>query len=232
MKSAKSKSARGGASPPRESRTDGQATRGRILEAAGALIAHAGFAHTTGKQIAERAGVSLASINYHFESREGLYRALLVEAHQRFVSLSDLRELASSDLSASEKLKAFIDRLVTQATHRQSGWHVDVLSREILAPSPHIGALTQTALTPKLAVITEVLSELTGIPPGNPGLLRCFLSAMAPCTVLLLMARGVPGPVHDIRQMPQDVISDHLHRFALGGLEAIGREYIRKNGLE
>ena len=55
-------------------RTDGQATRERILEAAGELFAAAGYAQTTAKAIAERAGVTLTLINYHFDGREGLYQ--------------------------------------------------------------------------------------------------------------------------------------------------------------
>lgn len=213
----------------REPRTDGDATRARIIEAAGPLFAASGFAHTTAKAVAKRARVSLASINYHFEGRDGLYRAVLIEAHQRAINLSDLRDLAGSGLSASQKLKSFIGQLVTQATDRQLGWHMDVLAREILAPSPLIGALIQTAMPPKLAIVMQVISEITDIPPGQPALLRCFLSALTPCTVLLLMARGVPGPLHEVRQMPPEVLTDHLHAFAMAGLERIAREYGRQN---
>jgi len=228
MKARKSSSRRRNTKTARENRTDGVVTRGRILEAAGGLFAVGGFAHTTAKAIAKRADVSLASINYHFESRAGLYRAVLVEAHQRFLGLTELRQVAGSELSASEKLKALISQLVRQATERQLEWHLDVLGREILAPSPHLHALTQTALPPKLAIITQVLSEITRIPLNDPALLRCFLSAVTPCTVLLLMARGAPGPMHELRQMNPEVITDHLHRFALAGLDAIGREYARR----
>ena len=64
-------------------RTDGQATRERILEAAGELIGANGYAQTTAKAVADRAEVSLTLINYHFGGREGLYRAVLIEAHRR-----------------------------------------------------------------------------------------------------------------------------------------------------
>ena len=62
-------------------RADGEVTRSRILEAAGELIALHGFAETPSKAIATQAGVDLASINYHFGSRGGLYQAVLIEAH-------------------------------------------------------------------------------------------------------------------------------------------------------
>ena len=111
---------------------------------------------------------------------------------------------------------------------RGRGWHLDVLAMEVLSPSPHNREMTQTSMSPKLIIITRVLSEITRIPLNDPALLRCFLSAVTPCTMLLLAARGAPGPMHDLRQMPPDVITDHLHRFALAGLDAVAREYARR----
>ena len=184
MKARKPSAKRANRKARREPRTDGEVTRGRILEAAGTLFAVGGFAHTTAKAIAKRADVSLASINYHFESRDGLYRAVLLEAHQRMLSLTELREVAGSELSAADKLKVFIDQLIQQATNQQLGWHLDVLAREVLSPSPHYREMTQMAMSPKLAVITRVLSDITRIPLNDPALLRCFLSAVTPCTML------------------------------------------------
>ena len=228
MKARKPSAKKGNRKARREPRSDGEATRSRILEAAGALFAVSGFAHTTAKAVAKRANVNLASINYHFESRDGLYRAVLLEAHQRMLSLTELREVAGSELSAGGKLKALIDQLIKQATDQQLGWHLDVLAREVLSPSPYYREMTQMALSPKLAVITQVLSEVTRIPLNDPALLRCFLSAVIPCTMLMLAARGAPGPMHDLRQMPPEVLTDHLHRFALAGLEATARDYQRR----
>ena len=227
MKARKPSAKRANRKARREPRSDGEATRARILETAGALFAVSGFAHTTAKAVAKFANVNLASINYHFQSRDGLYRAVLLEAHQRMLNLTELREVAGSELSAADKLKVLIDQLIQQATNKQ-GWHLDVLAREVLSPSPHYREMTQMAMSPKLTVITRVLSEITRIPLNDPALLRCFLSAVTPCTMLLLAARGAPGPMHDLRQMPPEVITDHLHRFALAGLDAVGREYARR----
>jgi len=227
MKARKPLAKRASRKARREPRTDGAVTRGRILETAGALFAVSGFAHTTAKTIAKRANVSLASINYHFGGRDGLYRAVLLEAHQRMLNLTELREVAGSELSAADKLKVLIDQLIQQATNKQ-GWHLDVLAREVLSPSPYYREMTQMALSPKLAVITRVLSEITRIPLNDPALLRCFLSAVIPCTMLMLAARGAPGPMHDLRQMLPEVLTDHLHRFALAGLEATARDYQRR----
>lgn len=214
---------------PQKHRTDGEATRVRILETAGELFAAAGYAETTSKSIADRAEVSLASINYHFGGRAGLYRAVLIEAHRRVIDVADLSRLAGSELSSPAKLGVLIDELVGRATRRQLRWPLHVLAKEMFAPSAHIHDLMQSEVPPKLSIIQQILSEITAIPPGDPALVRCIISVVAPCTLLLLAGRGVPGPLDDIRRMPREVITTHLHRFALAGLEAIGREHRRRD---
>ena len=206
----------------RRLRADGEATRIRLVEAAGRLFAAGGFAETTSTSIAARAGVPLASINYHFGNRGGLYQAVLVEAHRRLIDLADLQRLAQSEGPAAEKLASLIGRLVTQATRRRPGWHVNVLVRELLAPSSHVQVLFRSELPPKLAIVGRILSDITRIPPDDPALGRCAISVFAPCAMLLIGARGLPGPLQAVRRMPPEVISGHLVRFALAGLEAIG----------
>lgn len=56
----------------RNRRSDGDATKAKILDAAGNLIAQHGFAQTSNKAIAQAAEVDLAAINYHFNGRDGL----------------------------------------------------------------------------------------------------------------------------------------------------------------
>src|SRR5690606_18928012 len=52
------------------------ATRARILQAAEVEFADHGFDGVSVRQIALRADVPVALINYHFGSKEGLYRAI------------------------------------------------------------------------------------------------------------------------------------------------------------
>lgn len=212
-------------------RTDGEATRTRILEAAGALFAAGGFAETTSKAIAARAGVDLASINYHFGSRNGLYQAVLAEALRRLVDLADLQRLTRSARAAPDKLRALIDQLVPRAADPQ-GWHLTVLAAEALAPSSHIQVLMQSEVAEKASLVTALLSEITGIPARNQALVRCLVSVVAPCMLLQIGRRGISGPLEAILRMPRKVVVDHLHTFALAGLNAIGAEYGERRGRE
>ena len=63
----------------------GEATREQILEAAGEVLRVQGGAATTTRAVAERAGVRLSLVHYHFGSRGGLFAALLERENARLL---------------------------------------------------------------------------------------------------------------------------------------------------
>ena len=63
-----------------------QGTRAHLLETAGQIFAEKGFDRATGKEICKRARVNAAAVNYHFGGMEGLYEAVVWEAHNRLVT--------------------------------------------------------------------------------------------------------------------------------------------------
>lgn len=54
-----------------------QHTRERLLQAASQVFAKKGFSGATVKAIADQAGCNISLISYHFDGKEGLFRALL-----------------------------------------------------------------------------------------------------------------------------------------------------------
>lgn len=208
--------------PARTQRTDGEATRLRLLEAAGELFARDGHAATTGKAVAAQAQADLASINYHFGSRNGLYQAVLVEAHRRMITLVDVQQIAASGRTAEEKFRRVIEQLVAGSAGGH-GWHTRVLAREMLSPSPHLQVLFQHEVQPKLLLVKQIIGEITGIPEDDPALLRCMVSVAAPCAMLLVIGRTMPGPFAEVLQGPPELLAHDLHAFLLGGLKALGR---------
>ncbi|UUJ40875.1 CerR family C-terminal domain-containing protein [Pseudomonas extremaustralis] len=207
----------------RSSRTDGEATRSRILETAGKLFSRTGFAETTSKAIAVEAEVDLASINYHFGSRVGLYQAVLAEAHRRIINVDDLLRISERDVPAEEKLRDFFAILV-DAAQSGGGWHSGVLARELLSPTSNLQVLFTEELQPKLVILLGILSEITGIATQDPALLRCLISTAAPCLMLVVASNGIPGPAQTVLQLPKEELVTHLYTFTLAGLKAISRQ--------
>ena len=74
----------GEGSPPRGPRSGGRprrrspiSARGRLLDAAIVRFATQGYAATSIREIVEAAGVTKPALYYHFQSKEGIYRAIL-----------------------------------------------------------------------------------------------------------------------------------------------------------
>lgn len=69
----------------RATRSDGTATRARILEAARRRLCDAGYAQLNVRDIARDAGVNHALIGYHFGGKQQLVLAVLDEANKRLL---------------------------------------------------------------------------------------------------------------------------------------------------
>lgn len=88
----------------------GSATRLKILQAARATLLAGGTAGTSTRAVAERAGVPLSLVHYHFGSKHDLLAAVL--EHENEVLLARQRELYAAPGRLAEKWRtacAFLD---------------------------------------------------------------------------------------------------------------------------
>ncbi|MFV0322471.1 MAG: TetR/AcrR family transcriptional regulator [Alphaproteobacteria bacterium] len=200
-------------------RTDGQETRRRIIEAAAQHYAQTGFAETTNKIIAATADVDLASINYHFGSRSGLYQAVLVEAHRQLVSLEKLAEIQAQTKTAEEKLYAFIKMACTTPT-TEKNYYAQILAREVAAQTTYFDILFDKEIIPKMNIIRSIISEITQIPADSPEILPCLINIFAPCLMYMLRKSNKVSLILNIPQ--EDFIEQH-YRFTIAGLKAIAQ---------
>jgi AcrR family transcriptional regulator len=63
----------------------GQATRDRIIEAARAVLIEEGHANTSTRAVADRAGVRLSLVHYHFGGKQGLLVAVLGRENEQLL---------------------------------------------------------------------------------------------------------------------------------------------------
>ena len=64
-------------------------TRNLLLQSAKSIFAEKGFDGTTVKEIAARAGVNISLVSYHFDGKEGLYRACFEQFGKRRLEASE-----------------------------------------------------------------------------------------------------------------------------------------------
>ena len=205
----------------RSERTDGAATRQHLLQVAGQVFAERGFAGGTSKEICERAGTPLASVNYHFGSREGLYEAVLIEAHRQIVGLDEMQALAQPLPDARAKLRAILGHLAGIAARADTPWGFRVMLREVMTPSAAIPALADKAIRPKAALMLSLVGELMRRTPSDPAVQRGVMFAILPCLAMVLAPRQVAGVVLPEAQRDPVALAAGLVDFTLAGLEAL-----------
>ena len=149
-----------GAGQQRKPRGGPQATIDRVVDAAEAIIAAHGEHGLRIEEVAERSGVSVGSIYYHFEDREGLVKAVL---HRQVVSMWGAELFAMFDpspaLEGAIDADDFADRYLSAMRHV----HGDSLRAMRRTAAEMIGSsLSREELVPQLRDhVTRVLDELT-----------------------------------------------------------------------
>lgn len=125
-----------------------------MLEAAGEIFAIQGFHAASMDAIAREAGISKPMLYNYFGSKEGLYLAYI--QHSGRALLRALREAASPQAPASERLRAGILAFLTYVEDHRSGWAV--LHREAAAQGGSLAAEV-AALRERIAGMLTMLLE-------------------------------------------------------------------------
>lgn len=199
--------------------------RARLLEAGGQVFSELGFDAATGKEIAERAGVNAAAVNYHFGSLEGLYAAVLTEARDRLVGSHAILEVVNGPAGPEEKMKALI-RLVVRAavTSGAAGWALRILGREVTAPSPTGLRLLISTVGPRAQMLRAMVSQLANLPEDHPSAAMACISIVSPLQLLLIADKKVICGLHpslDISPTNEEALAEHFFSFAMAGLAAL-----------
>ena len=149
--------------------------RARLLEVATRLFSERGFEAVSTREIAGEAGTTLPSISYHFESKEGLYRAVLSSVATVLAdallpaSAAASKALARSEDARPQVLAALHDLLDLHARvmlAARSDYNA-LIVREQLHPSGALVDLEQTLGQHLLGPVTRLIGVLRGLPPES-----------------------------------------------------------------
>jgi AcrR family transcriptional regulator len=117
---AKTTPARRGPGRPRQA--DGQAGRDRVAEAALAVFAERGYDGTTIADLANAAGVAGSVIYHHFDSKAGLWTAILEGENQRLIE--HVAAAVPARGSKERRLPAGVDAYFGFVEANRTGWRV------------------------------------------------------------------------------------------------------------
>ena len=93
--------------------TKNRNTEQKIFEAATQLFLEKGVDRTSVRDIANKAGINLALMNYYFRSKEKLFETIFREAFEKLIP--QITDVFSSDLPFYDKIRAFTGAYITMA---------------------------------------------------------------------------------------------------------------------
>lgn len=203
----------------RHQRSDGIETRSLIIEQAGLLFAHFGYSAVSSKEICQAAGVTPAAVNYHFQSKEGLYEAVLTEAEQVISASGSLEQLTRQDLTAKAALSEYLYCRFYDAIANSGAWPHQLLLREAFMPSGVAEHFETRVVRPRFILLQQVMAAVLGRAPEDPkvqeALLACVTLASPWSIKPSLLERLTPA----IYQCSAEEQATRLTNFCLAGID-------------
>lgn len=205
----------------RASRQDGEGTRRAILETAGRLFAERGYADTASKDICAAAGVNGAAVNYYFGGKDGLYREVLIEAHQQFLSRNDLEEIDALEAAPEEKLRIFFKRLLFSPDSPSRRWGIKIFLRELGTLSQAIEDALPVAVFPKAEILRRIIGGIIQRPVTSPEVQRGVAFVVLPCISLIMFPEELRTRILPAVSVTEESMLEDMLLYALAGLGAL-----------
>ena len=155
-----------------------QETKRKLVEAAGEVFAEHGFERATIKDITDRAGVSVAAVNYHFSDKQELYFHVVQMAHDG--SVDALRSLQSEGTAtgAEERLAFFVRRFLgNMLDPSRPAWHSQIIANETNYPTVATARFVNDVLRPYVDNLQNLMAELVGR-PLDPAALNLMINSV------------------------------------------------------
>ena len=146
-------------------------TRGRLIEAGLDVFGESGYAAATTRLLAEKAGVNLAAIPYHFGGKEGLYRGVVAHITATVgVRLAPVLESVAarsaaglSALQAATLLEELFGGLVDFVVGSAEAPRFSrIILREQMYPSSAFDTVYEAVMAPIIEAIVSLLAAVTG----------------------------------------------------------------------
>jgi len=212
--------------------THAAGTRERLLQVASELFANKGYAATSISEITRLAGANKASVNYHFHSKENLYREAWGHAHDRLSERFPEDGGVGGDRPAEERLRGRI-RGALQRAMLGGTTEFRIMRNEMANPTGLLRQIVDVAIRPLREKIQVTLGELLGPRATSVDIELCEVCVVSPwihvCHRQVDQCEGLVPVFHE------DVLEEmveHFTAYALAGIRQIRRQIEQSGGEE
>jgi len=199
-------------------------TRARLLKAAEDLFGQKGFKKVTVREICRAARANVASVNYHFGDKLGLYREVLQSAIDRMRATNEAAREEGKGRPPEEQLRRYLRLLLARILSPGSEGIHRLITREVNDPTPAFDTLVEQGLRPRIEYLSGLVAEIMRCDRKDPRVLRCVGSIQSQAFTYL------KNPVatrlgFTFKPTPEFIekTADHIATFSIAGVRAIAR---------
>lgn len=204
-------------------------TRSRLLKAAATLFGERGFKHVSVRDICREAGSNVASVNYHFGDKLGLYRELIGAIAEEMNRAKTNALEAGAGRPPEEQLRAyirgFLHQLLDQNSKEACGLE-KLIGREMTEPTPALDLIIEKGIKPAAERLNKLVGDVLGLPVGDP-LVMLGASAIQALCLWYRSSRTVTERMFpELRYTPEriDGVAEFVADFSLAGMRALAKE--------
>lgn len=199
-------------------------TRDRLLDAAAVIFSKKGFTDATVAEICDDADANISAVNYHFGSKEELYKAAWLRSFEQAMPRHDSGNPAH-DAPPEEHLRFQITTLVERIANPDN--HVfAIMEHEFAHPTGLLRDIITQALMPHKTTFNSHIAALLGETASAEAVDLCRASIIAQCFHLskLLKLHETHGELATFTHLDPKSYAEHVYRFSMGGIEATRKE--------
>ena len=197
-----------------------KATREKIIKAASRVFARNGYDGASIRTIVAAADVNQAAINYHFGSKDGLYRAVLQAALLALMN-DDGAGRGDGALSREAALRRFLrQQLRPMISGDELSAYVRIFSWETLKPSPVFRKFMAREAVPFFATATELVRRFLPDGASDEQAVVGALWLFGQCSIFVRNAQQLSRPPFRLTLDERfvDWLADTMATWAAGGL--------------
>lgn len=205
-------------------REDTTRTRGRLLEAAGEIFAEKGFRDATIAEICLKAEANVAAVNYHFGSKETLYREAWRHAFARSVEAHPPDGGVAADAPPEERLRGQVASLLQRIVDKDNR-EFRFMQREFANPTGLLGEVMREEMRPLQQRMEGLVRELLGPQVTDQEVQFCEVGIISQCinpVIVRSRRAGNEGKQDGPRRIDDiEAYARHVLTFSLAGLVAV-----------
>ncbi|MFZ5569063.1 MAG: CerR family C-terminal domain-containing protein [Thermodesulfobacteriota bacterium] len=209
---------------------EGKSTREKIMDVAAEVFGRRGFKAATIREICRRADVNVASVNYYFQGKEGLYR----EVARNLIATTFARYPVSVEAESGNPPEQRLRTFVSAVFHRLlapgglSGYpgKGQLVARELADPSPILDSIVEDFIRPTARDLSGIIMLLLGPAASERDVIKCQISVIGQCFHYAL-ARPILTRLTRLELSDEDILdelAEHVTRFSLAGIAGIREE--------